>query len=347
MSEKDLNVQQNQAPQEQQPQGQQPQQGYPQQPQQGYPQQGYPQQGYPQQGYPQQGYPQQGYPQQGYPQQGWQQPYPQQGYPQQPYQQPYPQPQQRVSNLPPANDADYSAIYKSAGGIMMLITCIVFSVSVITNFISGITTGGPIGIVTGVLGLILDILMCVGLWLIWVNARKQGRSSVGITLVKVPMVIGFIIDMITSLGTLIISIVLLVGGINAGAAGVPFIVIGAVILLEFIFQIIFFASIMGLLKSGKTILKNGLHPQKAGGMFAAVVMIIEATLKLLPYILFMAFSGAIKAALENLGGVGQTIGTALLSAGALALVFGIIQFLFNIYYAVMIIGYVKRVKGAQ
>lgn len=347
MNGQNLQPQDPQAQQAQQPQ-QQPQQsyGYPQQ-QQGYPQQ---QQGYPQQqqtygGYPQQGYPQQ---QQGYPQQ--QQPYGYQqqqpyGYaqPAQPAQPAYYAPQpQPVAAAPvvvaapvvalPASDAEKKAAFSAASSIFMLVLCIVSTVSLLANIISPFIGFDILGVLGGLVDNILTILMVVGTWLVWANARKNNLSTKGIKLIRVPYIIAFVFGVISNFFGLIGYIITL---------QVISLVVG---IIQFVFYIICFASVNKSLKIAQDINDNKSVADKKSGKFAAIAMIISATLTFIMAIV----NYLIAEALGELSGFLKFVFNFFIGGGTIIdLVVSIVAFLASISGAIVMLQFAKKVNEAH
>ncbi len=320
--------QQPQAPQQPyQPQAPQAPYGYPQQP--AAPQQPY---GYPQQPQQPYGYPQQPQQPYGYPQQPQapQQPY---GYPQQqpyyPPQQPYYPPQPQAPVAVPATPAEKNAFFSAAGSVFMLIFCIVSTLSLVTGLVGDILSFD----FGSILLIVLDILMVIGLWITFANAKKQKIATNGISLIKVPYTIQFVFTCIGFGFNVIIWIATL---------NVISLLVG---ILSFVFTAICYSSVKKTLVMAKEInLHHSVRGRKAGS-FAAIMMIISGALELAGTIVGQLTLAAITAMLEELG----MEGLAFLLGGASTVVYVVaaVAFLAKISGAIVLLQFGKKIKAAN
>ena len=320
--------------QPQQPYGNQPQQPYgnqPQQPYGGQPQQPYGYQQQPQQPYGYQQQPQQPY---GYQQQP-QQPYGYQQQPQQPYgyqQQPYgyQQPQQPVGMVMQASPAEKDAFFRSAASVFMLIFCIISTVNLLSSVIGDIVTLN----ISGLLTIVLDILIVIGLWLTWGAALKKNMKTTGLSMIKVPYTIQFVFTTIGFAFTLIFSCITL----NFVSA-----IVG---LLTYIFQAICFNSVKKTLVAAITINKDQSALGQKAGAFAAIMMIISASLTFISTVISYVTLQALSAALEELG-LPEFITSMLTGGGVATVVIGAIALLAQISGAIVMLQFGKRLKAAH
>lgn len=352
MSNQNDNSSNSKEEQSQQPQVQPQQQS--QQPPQSTPQYGYQQPPQPTYGYPQQPQPIYGYQQPTY---GYQQPpQPTYGYAQPPYVQPQapvtpppvapipvappvqpassaysaPRPQPAAVVVTPASPAEKDAAFSAASTIFMLILCIVGTVNLVTGFIGKIVSFN----IGGILLYVLEILIVVGMWITYLNAKKQKLSSKGISLIRIPYVIQFVFSVIT----FIVNIVTWIFTFN-----IVSLIFG---ILTFIFQCICFGSVNKTLKMARDINMDKSVVGKKAGSFAAIVMIIYAVLDLISEIIGFAMLEAIKAMLEEVGAP-EILTTLLGSGGAIVIVVAIVAFLVSISGAIVMLQFGKKVKQAN
>lgn len=187
------------------------------------------------------------------------------------------------------SERQVNAVHGMSGSVFVLIYCIVATVTIVTNAI-GQFGSGPLGIVLGVFGILLDTVTVVGLWLLWgIVGRKKANSTVGITMMKVPLIIRFILDVIGIAAMLVIAIIITAAAgfaaVKSGEASI--LVVGLLFLFieiaTLVFNILYFNSVKGLLNTGAKILK-GEKPSGPTGIFAAVCIIIKALFEFAPYI---------------------------------------------------------------
>lgn len=280
--------------------------------------------------------PQGGYPQQPYGQ-PYQQPY-QQGYQQPPYGQPYQQqpygyaPQPPVAPAAPvqlpASEGEKNALFSAASSLWMLIACIVFTLNLVAQLVSSILSLS----LGGILGLVLVILIDVGLWITYANAKKKKLATKGISLIKVPYVIQFVFTVLGFIVNLIVWFMTL---------QIISLVIG---ILTFVFNCICFASIKKTLNMAKDINANKSVAGKKAGSFAAIVMIISAALTLASDISsYFLVAGLIEMLPEWLGFV-----AGMLSAGGIiTIVVAAVEFISGISIAIVLLQFGKKIKQAH
>jgi hypothetical protein len=256
----------------------------------------------------------------------------------------------------PATPGDINAIHNVSGSIMMLVLVILNTCLLGYSAIKGFMSGG-LGIVATIFGSVADVLMCVGLWLIWANGRKRSNQTTGFTLFKVGLIINFVFTMIFSLLTVIAAIALLAIGGFIMPVGLFFIIIGLALIGEFVLEIIVFASLNGFMKHGPTILKLGLRPRDPAKKTAGVALIIRASLALLPNLMLLIAVLSAEAKInEILGKLPEflaNIAKSFLNVGAASkalipgVIVGVITLAVAIYYAIVMFKYVKEAKAAR
>lgn len=303
------------------------------------------------------------------PQQQYQQPpygQPPYGQPQQPYQQP---PQQPVpqAGARPATEGEKNGLFSVAGGVMMLVLTIIATVNLALALFSNL----PLSIFSNV----LPILTVVGLWLCYVNAKKQKLNKVGPTLIRIPFIISFI-------GTVIVyGLVILVcfmgigtaaamsGMENANAAAaaaenetvsasgsIGMSIIGIIVavmlfvIVAFVLEILYFKSINNCLKNSVAI-NQGYGINKPSGTFAAVISIIKAVIGFIPgaALAFISIGGG--ALIDSLvGSLGENMEMLsplfdmLKGFGAFSLVSSIVSLAYGIMSGIMILQFCKKTQ---
>ncbi len=302
---------------------------------------------------------------------------PQQSYaaPQQPYappQAPQPQPAYYIPSNLIATEAQKEAVFKTAGGVVMLLLAIGLSI----NLAVSLFVSFPFSIFS----CILPLFTVIGVWILYANARKKQFNTTGIKFIKVPFIIQFVLSMIGMAFAIIIVVIMFIalfaaGAAGAGAAGsaaegetvantvtiasamsIVFIPILIALIISLVFQILYFNSINGCLNDGLMIMRNNNPARKAPGMFAAVLIFISAALSTLPSvgysILSMVFSAEITQYITDLFtqvDAPKEIIDAILSVfnsiGVTAVVSGIITFLYQILSGVLLVQYVSRRKN--
>ncbi len=166
-----------------------------------------------------------------------------------------------------------------AGSALMLVLCIVGTVSLVFALLSG-------NIITNIFSNILPLLMLIGMWISYAAARKRKPNTSGTKLIRVPFVIRFVF---TCIGYALIFIVLIFGLI-AGIGGISdgiwmFFVIFAALLvfaiIMFVFNVKYYKSLSNCMKNVIRI-NRGKSIDRPSGKFAAVVMFILAVLNFIP-----------------------------------------------------------------
>ena len=256
---------------------------------------------------------------------GYQPPYGQQPNGYQPQPQPYYPPQ--MSTTMPASQEEKEATFKSASTVFMLILCIVYTVNLFTGFIGKIVSLD----IGGLLLYILDILIVIGIWITFVNAKKKKLSSKGISLIRVPYVIQFVFSVFGFIANLVFWILTL---------NVISLIFG---IITFIFQCICFSSVNKTLLIARDINQNKSVKGRKAGSFAAIVMIIYAVLNLINEIIGMVVLAALKEALSKLG-LPEIIINLLGAGGAMAIVVMVVSFIASISGAIVMLQYGKKIK---
>lgn len=255
------------------------------------------------------------------------------GYPQQPVYGAYPPPQPvyvtPVPQVATASPAEKDALFSTVGSIWMLIAAIVVTINVITGFISNVISLN----ILNILLVVCDILIAVGFWVSFVNGKKKKMSSAGLSLIRVPyiinfvfLVLGFIVNFLVWIFTL--SVLSLVFG-----------------LLSFIFECICFSSVKKTLNMGTDIARNHSVAGRKAGVFAAVVMIISASLTLIQEIINYLTMAAIAELLEDTPIA--FIGAILSAGGVMTVVAAVIAFLAGISTAIVLLMFAKKIKQAN
>ena len=186
--------------------------------------------------------------------------------------------------------------------------------------------------------MIFEILTIAGLWVIFAKCRGKKMGSAGITLVKVPLVINFIFYIIGFPFTLA-SVIMSFNIVNL-----------FVTILTFIFNIMYFSSINKLLNLGKTIANDRSAYGNGAGMFAAVAIILMAIINLISALITPNILTIIMMVLSKVGLSLSSLGLPEVAAVAgIALtvnyVYLAITFIIEIYAAVMIIMFNKKLKA--
>lgn len=177
---------------------------------------------------------------------------------------------------------DRQAVYKAAGSMGMLIFNIVYTIEFIISIISNF----PWSIVNN----ILPALTLVGLWWLWASSKSKKASTASIRFIQIPFIITSIVYLIIPVILCIvfgISFFAVLGDSGGPGEGFPLLLLVCflVSIVYFIFNLAFVCSINGVMKDGINTL-NGHAPDKKPGIFAAVIIIIEAVLISLPSIVF-------------------------------------------------------------
>ena len=264
------------------------------------------------------------------PGQNYQQPagnnYPQ---PQQPYYPPQPQPvyyAQPVYVAPKATQAEKDASFMSGGSIFMLILCIVGTINLLTGLVGKIISLD----IGGILLYVLEILIVIGMWITFVNAKRKKLSSTGISLIRVPYVIQFVFAVLSFAGNIAIWII-------------TFNIISLIIgLITFVFQCICFASVNKSLILARDINQDKSVVGRKAGIFAAVMLIIFATFDLIGEILHYLMLEAIKALLGD-SFLAMIIG----GGGIIVIIVAVVAFIVNICGAIVMIKFGNKVKQAN
>lgn len=211
----------------------------------------------------------------------------------------------------------------------MLILCIVGSVKLIPTLIGDIMSVN----IKGLLLYVLDILILVGMWVTFANAKKQKLSAKGIKLIKVPYIIQFVFYVLSFAVNLVVwffslRIISLVIGI-----------------ITFVITCITFASVKKTLKLAQDINNDKSVVGRKASKAAAVIMIISAAFTLIGDIIDYVMIEAIK---ESIGSKLPKFILSLIGGGGVAaLISAIVTFFVGILGAIVILQFAKKVKAAN
>lgn len=200
----------------------------------------------------------------------------------------------------PATEAEKNAYFKSAGSVLMLVVCIIATLSLIFEIIAPLLQFAVLTFVFGLIGSILTILILVGMWIAWSNAKKKTLNTTGIKLIRIPYIIQFIFMVIGSAVTIITTILAMtaegVAGEVTDTEGAAAVGIGAlaIVLLQalipFIFNCIIFASLNKTLKVAQSINNNNAVPGQKAGKALGIVLIISAVIDIILGIVGVIFN---------------------------------------------------------
>ena len=236
--------------------------------------------------------------------------------------------QQTVTQTAPvASPAEKEAFTSTTRGIWMLIAAIVLTINLFTGLISNVLSLN----IFGILSLVLDILIVVGFWVLFANGRKNKTSSTGINLIRVPYIILFVFEVISFVLHLVIW-------------GMTLNIIGLVFgILSFVFTCICFASVKKTLDMGLLISRNHSVAGRKAGIFAAVVMIISASISLIQSIVSYAVVAVVS---KELTGPLATLGNLINGGGIMSLVAAVFSFIASISVAIVLLMFAKKIKKA-
>lgn len=208
--------------------------------------------------------------------------------------------QPQTAGLAPATEAEKNAYFKSAGSVLMLVVCIVGTLSLVFGIIAPLLSFQLVSFIFGLIGSILTILIVVGMWIAWSNAKKKTLNTTGIKLIRIPYIIQFIFMVIGSAVTIITTILAMTAGGVAGEVtdteGAAAVGIGAlaIVLLQalipFIFNCIIFASLNKTLKVAQSINNNNAVPGQKAGKALGIVLIISAVIDIILGIVGVIFN---------------------------------------------------------
>ena len=209
-----------------------------------------------------------------------------------PQQQPNYAPQQpQPVMVMPASEQEKTAFFKSAGSVLMLVVSIIATISIVFGIIAPLLSFNLIGFIFALIGSVLSILILVGMWMAWANAKKNQLNLTAIKLIRIPYIIQFVFAVIGFSVMLILGLIaiLAAGGIGSATGNeaeatvaigdLAFALIQLAIL--FIFKCIIFASLNKTLKAAQNINGNlsamGLKAGKALG----IILIIAAAINII------------------------------------------------------------------
>lgn len=216
-----------------------------------------------------------------------------------------------------ASEEEKSIFFGSAASIFMLIFCITSTINMIIGLISFQSS-------------ILDVLIVIGLWITYANAKKNNLKTTGISLIKVPYTIKFVFSVFSFIGSLIVCFI----SFN--------IVTLLTTVVSFVVTCMCYSSINKTLKVAKEInLNHTVRGQKAG-MFAGIIMIINAVVDFVVSLVGSGTLAAIGALLEQLG-LGELAGI-LSTSGTLVTIASAITLVVSICGAIVILQFGKKLK---
>ena len=218
----------------------------------------------------------------------------------------------------------------------MLIFCIMMTLTTIAGLVQNVLSLS----IFKIFGTIFDILILVGLWVIWITCKKNKLSSAGVKLIKVPFTIVFVFYVIGSIFEWIAELL-------------TFQYFSFIIsLTTFIIRSIYYNSIKKLLATGVSLGQNRSVGGQAGGMAAAVMTIIFAVFSAVKSIIDQIFSlsgifmSFIMKALPEFGGNDMSIffGGAMTTFAMLPYIIIALNFIMSIYAAILIIQFNKKMQ---
>lgn len=213
-----------------------------------------------------------------------------------------PQPQPAPQQTPPpvagqpvaaatATEQEKSAFFKSAGSVLMLVVCIIATVSVVFAIISQILSFNILNIIFALIGSVLGILIIVGMWMAWSNSKKKTLNPTAIKLIRIPYIIQFIFACIGFGATFITTILAMIGtgvvGEASGATGEAALGIGILIFtliataIPFVFTCVIFASLNKTLKVAQNINENRSAMGQKAGKALGIILIIYAAINVI------------------------------------------------------------------
>jgi len=161
-----------------------------------------------------------------------------------------------------ATQGEKDAAFGAAGSVFMLVLCIANTI----YFVSNLFTLG------GLTGFVLNLLILIGAWITFANAKKKKLSSTGISLIRIPYVISFVFSVFAFISDFVFGIITLdVVGLVFG-------------ILLFVLNCICFSSVNGALINARDIYQNKTIRGRRSGTFAAVMMIITSAISLIQVI---------------------------------------------------------------
>lgn len=209
-----------------------------------------------------------------------------------PQQQPNYAPQQpQPVMVMPASEQEKTAFFKSAGSVLMLVVSIIATISIVFGIIAPLLSFDLIGFIFALIGSVPSILILVGMWMAWANAKKNQLNLTAIKLIRIPYIIQFVFVVIGFAVMFILGLmaILAAGGIGSatGNEAEATVAIGDLafaliqLAIPFIFECIIFASLNKTLKAAQNINGNlsamGLKAGKALG----IILIIAAAINII------------------------------------------------------------------
>lgn len=243
--------------------------------------------------------------------------------------------QPQTAGLAPATEAEKNAYFKSAGSVLMLVVCIVGTLSLVFGIIAPLLSFQLVSFIFGLIGSILTILIVVGMWIAWANAKKNTLNPTGIKLIRIPYIIQFIFTVI-GFAVVFITGILAITALGAtgeatGTEAATDVGIGALVFaliqptIIFIFDCIIFASLNKTLKAAQCINNNTTAVGQKAGKALGIVLIIAAVINIILGI----------------------VGLILNPLGFMSLISTIIETAFWIIGAVILLGFAKNLNSAH
>ena len=234
-----------------------------------------------------------------------------------------------------ATEQEKSAFFKSAGSVLMLVVCIIATVSVVFAIISQILSFNILNIIFALIGSVLGILIIVGMWMAWSNSKKKTLNPTAIKLIRIPYIIQFIFACI-GFGATPVPILAMIGtgvvGEASGATGEAALGIGILIFtliataIPFVFTCVIFASLNKTLKVAQNINENRSAMGQKAGKALGIILIIYAAINVI------------------LGIVGLIVNPL---TGIMSLITTFIQAAYWIVGAVILLGFAKNLNIAH
>ena len=243
---------------------------------------------------------------------------PQQNY-QQPYQ-PYYQAQPAAPKPTLSSNPGVNLLKQHASSPQVLVCAILFSIMLLINIVSIFSNSSMLSIlrmfdnfgmgmgygmdysafqagfiVGGIVGLTPTILVAIGLWLVWSNAKNAASDRMGtsgFSLITAGVVITFVCVCLLILLGLIASVITIIGGAATSGYGGEFALGGGIFMLIVVgglatLFIIYYAKILGTIGAAKSTALSGITNPKIS-MFVPVFNFIVAF-----FSLFTLFFGGV------------------------------------------------------
>lgn len=155
-----------------------------------------------------------------------------------------------------ATPAEKEALFSTAGSLWMLIACIVATVNLVVALVNN-----PL---SGIISTILNLLIVIGMWIVFAKGRSKNLSTTSVSLIRVPYIILFVFSVLSFIGNIFIWIFRF--DIFAMLIGI----------VAFVLNCICYSSVMKSLNIARRINNNRSAMGMKPGVFAGVIMIITA-----------------------------------------------------------------------